>query len=183
MLNWTKSNEGDWQRRQQGRKHRTSLGYVGKHQEDYISTQNNWPNETAFFSFSFQPGQTSMSITSRTARWRSKKKSTNKVTLPIESPAESQWNMHGSWKHFHYASSRILLWKCRDLCPITQICIKLIQYHLNLFFKILFLHFLLVRFIWFKFVGQRFPSFLLHHHFLYVYHYAHSATVNSRRKL
>lgn len=42
MLNWTKSNEEDWQSRQQGRKHRTSLGYVGKHQKDYIGTKN-WP--------------------------------------------------------------------------------------------------------------------------------------------
>lgn len=43
MLDWTKSNEGDWQRRKQGRKHRTSLGYVGKHQEDYTGTKTNWP--------------------------------------------------------------------------------------------------------------------------------------------
>lgn len=49
MLNWTKSNEGDWQRRQQGRKHRTSLGYVGKHQEDYIGTKNNWPKWNCLF--------------------------------------------------------------------------------------------------------------------------------------
>lgn len=74
MLNWTKSNEGDWQRRQQGRKHRTSLGYVGKHQEDHTGTKSNCQNETAFFfPFNYQQGQAGMNITSRTARQRSQK--------------------------------------------------------------------------------------------------------------
>lgn len=49
MLNWTKSNEGDWQRRQQGRKHRTSLGYVGKHQKITSVQRTTGQNGTAFF--------------------------------------------------------------------------------------------------------------------------------------